>query len=239
MVNVSLAFDPSGPFRVSIGALDTGTASVSATVIDFDASNWDVPRPITVLAVQDDDVADDSTVVRATASGVSPAEVTDDDDQAIVAEQSLLAVDEGASVNLGVRLAFRPSSPVTISVTSSAGATATPSMMVVTAAEDDADNSDETATITVSVANGPSAEVTVNVIDDERQSLVVTPTNFNLEEEAGGETFEVSLAFPPQGSVTVNLVSSDAQRLPLSVNSLTFGPSTSPQGPPRSSWTAR
>ncbi len=117
-----LAFEPASPITLAFSSSDPGAATVSPASLDFDASNWDLPRAITVSGTDDDDLANESVTVAVSGGGLAPDAlavlVTDDDAQAILADRLQVTVGEGDSEHVGVRLAFAPPAPVSINVAS-------------------------------------------------------------------------------------------------------------------------
>jgi glucose/arabinose dehydrogenase len=127
---------------------------------------------------------------------------------------------EGGTAVFTVRLAQAPAANVTVSVARTAGDTnvviaggstltftpanyATPQSVTLNAAED-ADVANDSATLTVSSSGLPSYGVTVNAIDNDTSSLVVSATALSIIEGSSG-TFTVRLASQPAGNVTVTV----------------------------------
>ena len=139
---VKLSAKPSGPVTFSVAVVDgarsdlvlvTPSESVSVSdssptpLLTFGTADWDTYKSVTVYALDDADVGDDSeTLVNsATGGGYSAAanvEVTvvDDDNGRLVFDPPSVSVDEGMRGGYGVKLSALPSGPVTVAVSVSA-----------------------------------------------------------------------------------------------------------------------
>jgi hypothetical protein len=163
---VRLAHDPSDPLEVSVASSDTSTVAVSPAVLRFDSTNFGPPQTVTVTGVDDIDLVDGSATVTLSSTGVTAVEVAvsvdDTDVQTIVASAAALAVDEGTSATLTVRLAHDPSGPVAVTVASSdaSAASVSPARL-----DFDAGNFAEPQTVTIT-----------GVLDDDIESEPVTVT---------------------------------------------------------------
>ena len=230
----------------------TGLSGTSA--LTFTTSNWNTAQTVTVTAGQDDDGADDSETLTHTAAGGEYASVTAalpvtvvDDDRGIVLSPTSLEVDEGAAVGVSytVKLATQPSQAVTVTVTGHSGSDLnltglsgtstltfttgnwdTAQTVTVTAAQD-ADGSDDTATLTHTATGGnytgETADLAVTVDDDETVSLALTPTTLEVDEgDAEGGTYTVRLSHQPSENVTVTVTGHSGTDLSLDNASLTF-----------------
>ncbi len=249
---VKLATRPTGTVTVSVslpGAV-AGKATVSRATLTFTASNHGAAQPVTVSSEQDDDVRDESFAVALSASGggydgesasVAVA-VKDDDEPGLVVVPPVLEVREGGSEAFTVRLATRPTAPVTVSlsVASRDGETmtvdgpasltfttanyATPRTVTVPGEQDD-DSRDENVTVSLSASgggyDGVSGSVAVTVRDGDAPALVATPPGLGVE-EGESDTFTVKLATAPSAAVTVSVRSGDTDAATVDPASLTF-----------------
>jgi hypothetical protein len=192
-----------------------------------------------VSALPDDDVADDSIPVSLTTSGGGPtATVTvisvDDDTQAIQTPTSLMVL-EGGTLQLGVRLLFRPASDVTVTLApgSSAVATVSPSTLTFTPADyattqfvtlsgtQDNDLVANTTTITASAPGIADAVTNVTVNDDDTQAIQAA-TSLSVNENQT-QNLGVRLAFQPATVVNVNVATTFAD-VSLGAATLVFTP---------------
>ena len=89
--------------------------------------------------------------------------------------------------------------------------------------DDDAEDDEETLTLTASGGgyDGVSGNVTVTIEDDDTASLIISPTVLEIPEEES-ETFTVSLFTPPSSPVTVNITPRAGAELDVDPPTLTF-----------------
>jgi hypothetical protein len=74
---VSLTFDPNGPVEVT-NAYYSGDNNISVldgSTLYFDSNNYDIPQPVT-LAAEDGNYSSGTTIIRVSAIGVAPADIT-------------------------------------------------------------------------------------------------------------------------------------------------------------------
>ena len=194
---VALEAAPSGAVTVAVSVSDGAGVEVSPTSLSFTAATWNMPQSVTVTALEDDDIDDESGALIHAASGGGydgvSAEVAvmvdDGDEPSLVASESSLSLEEGASASYTVALEAAPSGAVTVAVSVSDGAgvevsptslsftAATwnmPQSVTVTALEDD-DIDDESGSLIHAASgggyDGVSAEVAVMVDDDDEPSV--------------------------------------------------------------------
>ncbi len=160
-------------------------------------------------------------------------EVIDNDEIGLIVKPSTMNVAEGESDSYTVSLAAQPTDDVTVTIT---GITepvtvdtdpSTPGdqntlifttsdwgdkqKTVTVIANDDPNGADETVTLTNTASGGDyqsaaPEDVTVNVIDEDKPEIVVTPTSVPLD-EGGHDTYTVSLSLQPTSAVTVTVTS--------------------------------
>ncbi|MDE0613404.1 MAG: fibronectin type III domain-containing protein [bacterium] len=247
---VSLATRPSGTVTVSLTTDDPGAASVPTGDLTFTTGNWDTAQTVTVTGVQDDDAAAETAKITATAASADTGydgataevavSVSDDDTAEIVVNPSSLPVAEGSTASFEVSLATRPSATVTVTVASDDTTAATvpagdltfttgnwdTAQTVTVTAVQDADAAADTAKVTAAAAsadpdyNGATAEVDVNIIDDDTPGLVA-PASLKVA-EGSTASFEVSLATQPTAAVTVALTSDDPGAASVPAGDLIF-----------------
>ncbi|HIA00989.1 MAG TPA: hypothetical protein EYN66_03630, partial [Myxococcales bacterium] len=248
-VSLSLAYAPSSPFSVTVSSADPGAATVSPQTLTFTAGNYATTQSISITAVNDGDLADENVTLTVAATGLVDQTlaltISDDDVQSLILTQSDLSMNEGGISTVGVRLGFAPSADVTVSISNSdSGAVSvnasnltftsanysTVQDIQITALQDlDSDDEDLILTLTESTSSA-SNSVTVNIVDDEVQAIVVSPGLVVLDEGSTG-SFTVVLAHDPTGSVTVGLVSAVSAAATVTPSTLSFDSSnyTSPQ----------
>ncbi len=193
---VALGAAPAGAVTVSVSVSEGAGVSVSPASLAFTADDWNAPRTVTVAALEDDDIADESGSLTHAASGggyggVSAevrVSVADNDEPSLIVSQSSLSLDEGASATYAVALGAAPSGPVSVSVAVSEGAGVSvspaslsftaddwsmPRTVAVEALEDD-DIADQSGSLTHAASGGGyggvSAEVRVSVSDNDEPS---------------------------------------------------------------------
>ncbi len=238
---VRLSSAPSGPITVDVVSPNTSAVTVSPATLSFTPANYVTPQVVTVTGVQDANTGDESVPVRLSATGLLPIEVTvavrDDDTLAILAVPSSVTVAEGQTQSFGVRLSGAPSGSLVVAIASSdpGAVTAAPTSLTFTAANfatpqtvtitgvQDADTTNESASLTLSAAGAPDATVAVTVTDDDVAGLVLSATTLTVG-EAGQGTVELSLSAAPSADVTVTVASSDPAAATASPTSLTFTP---------------
>ena len=226
--SVALTQQPSTPVTVTVTSGNTAAATVSPASLTFTTTDWNVAQEITVIAPQDDDVATGTATVTLAATGLTPrtvaVTVTDDDTQAILTTPaSTVAITEGATATLNVRLAFRPASDVVVSVSSLAPgiATVTPATLsfsstsfatnqpVTISAQQDADAVAGTTSVRLESAGlGLQRDVTVDITDDDTLAIEADTTTLALT-EGMTPTFGVRLTAQPIGPLTIAVASSD------------------------------
>lgn len=241
-IGVSLLSQPSADVVVTLSSGDTNVATVAPATFTFTPANWANPRVAIITAPEDVNLADDTTTLTASADGLTPVTavitVLDNDTQALVVNPNTLTINEGASQNINVRLAYQPAGTVTVSAVSSdpSAAAVAPASLTFDATNwnvnqpfavsgvQDADVDDETATITISSAGLPNLLIPVTVVDDDVQNISVNPTSLALTEGGNAGSFQVSLTQQPGANVTVTVASSDAGAASVDITTITFTP---------------
>lgn len=225
-ITVTLQANPVDPATVTIVIDDDTAVGASTATLVFNATNWGDPQTVVVSALGDADTRNEVATLTF-ASAVAPSQVltvnvTDPDQQSLVLTTNVVALGEGDNQLVGVRLAFDPVDPVTVTVLSSdANAVgAAPATLVfnsgnyqdvqnvTVSAPQDNDTVDETETVTLTSPVTAAEVIDVTVTDDDTQAIVTSVGVLNLNEGAGGN-FTVQLAFNPLGAVTVNVATSD------------------------------
>ncbi len=245
-----LSAQPTGG-NVALFVTKSGSPDVllTSTNLIFTADDWSVEQSVTVRANEDHDGIADSAVVSLSASGADyggvsggvQVQVSDNDAPGLVLSSLLLAVDEGGSGSVGVKLSVEPSGDVSLALTKngSADVSFTPSSMTFTPsnwdesqaitvnAAEDSDGHPDTASLSLTATGadyeGITAGVQVQVVENEAFGLSVTPRKLEVRE--GEEApFTVSLTAQPNWNVSVALTSENPD-VTLSPSTLRFTPS--------------
>ncbi len=244
---VALGTEPPGPVAVAVSVSEGAGVSVSPASLAFTADDWNAPRTVTVAALEDDDIADQSGSLTHAASGggyggVSAevrVSVADNDEPSLIVSESSLSIDEGGGASYTVALGAAPAGAVAVSVAVSEGAGVSvspaslaftaddwsmPQAVTVSALEDD-DIADESGSLTHAASGGGyggvSAEVRVSVADNDEPSLIVSESSLSID-EGGGASYTVALGAAPAGAVAVSVAVSEGAGVSVSPASLTF-----------------
>uniref|UniRef100_UPI00046FA6B8 beta strand repeat-containing protein n=1 Tax=Thioalkalivibrio sp. HK1 TaxID=1469245 RepID=UPI00046FA6B8 len=229
--DVKLATLPSANVNVTLTAGRNPDVSVDKTTLAFTPANWNTAQRVTVSAAEDDDLDNDGESIVLSASGgdyVSVEEsvnvtVTDNDNAGLTVSPTTLDLTEGRQGTFTVRLTKRPSDDVSVTLTLPSGSDVSADKASLTFTDDDWD---KTQTVTVRVAQDDDAvddgtsvislassgggydnlseSVSVDVTDDDEESLVLPPNALKIAEGGSGR-FAVSLATLPSGTVSVTL----------------------------------
>ena len=190
---VVLDTQPTGDVMVDIGS-DNTDVTVSSSSLTFTTLNWSAEQTVTVTGGQDADAADDAATLTHNPSGadynsVSNADlavtVTDDETAGVTVTPTSLTIGEGGSGTYTVVLDTQPTGDVTVTIvdpTDNTDVKAEPAALTFTtinwnsaqtvtvSAVQDADATDDTATVTHTVSGYGSvvtaASVTVTVAED-------------------------------------------------------------------------
>ena len=250
---VSLDTEPSRDVTVAIASADTDAVTVSPASLTFTDDDYDTAQTVTVSGVADTDNDDESVELTLSATGGIIAgnvkkTISVDDAQApsaIVVSDAAAAlnIDEGdsaggtftvrihppstPSVTVSVDVASRFTSIITASPdTLTFAANATAAQTVTVTAAEDADNRNESVTITLSTDSIDAVDATkrIAVKDDETPSgnIMLDSTAPLPIGEGGNGTFTVSLDTEPNDEVTVSVTSDDAGAVSVNPISLIF-----------------
>lgn len=226
---------------------DTDLTVTSGASLTFTPANFSVFQNVTISAGQDADQINGTAVFRASATGLTSADVNvteSDNDIAINTSVTTLNVVEGATAQFGVRLSAAPLANVTVSVTrisgdadltvSSGGTlTFTPANFgafqnVTIAAAEDVDLLNGAAVFRAAATGLTSADVNVGELDNDPAILIATNLVRSPLAVIEGTTAQVGfrLATAPAANVTVNVarLSGDANLNVSAGATLTFTP---------------
>ena len=247
---VKLATLPTGDVDVTVTSGDPGALEIlQGGSLSFDTGNWNVARPVTLRAAQDDDATEERVTITLSADGGDYAGVgatvqvtVDDDEEAeLVIDPTALEVDEGDTGSFTVRLGSQPTAAVNVSLNSpdtgaaslstgslsfDSGNWRTERTVTVTGVQDE-DSAQESVRVTLLATGGDyggkEGAVLVTVRDDEAPvpGLVMNPTSLTVDENGSG-TFTVKLATAPTATVRVSLSSDRSSIATVSPATLTF-----------------
>ncbi|MBF2755818.1 MAG: hypothetical protein ISN29_11265 [Gammaproteobacteria bacterium AqS3] len=229
---VNLTFSESNP---DVTADTKPRKSGNQTTLTFTSDNWSTAQAVTVSAAEDDDEQDESAKLRLSGAGLQTGEVEieviDDDgndaELRFVLTPSLVTLTEqGRSETFKVRLNLPPGTDRSVNLIANdnsdvrfVGATSLTftdfnwrkDRTVTIKAIGDIDSADEEETVKVKSAGIPTGQVTVEITDDDNNSLEIiisgetkqkVPMTIN---EGSSGTFDVYLSAPPVNGSTVEV----------------------------------
>ena len=247
---VVLNTQPSGNVMVAIRSNNTDVTVPSST-LTFTMTDWNTEQTVTVTAGQDADAANDMATLTHNPSGggynsVSSVSlmvtVTDDEMAGVTVTPTSLTVNEGGTNTYTVVLDTQPTATVTVTIvdpTDNADVTANPASLtfstsdwntavtVTVSADEDADSTQDRATVTHTVSGGDYGSVTasgvsVTVTDNDTPGVTVTPASLTVGEGGTGR-YTVRLNTQPSGNVMVAISSNNTDvTVPQSSSTLTF-----------------
>ena len=245
-VMLMLSEPPGRSVTIQIDKTDSGATTADYSVPDaVTFGPNDTEKSISFSATQDS-INDDNESVDLTLSSalpdrvtaVSPSSttvsITDDDGPGVLITPTTLTVPEGRSRTYTVKLTSQPTASVTVTIRTSGSTTvthdATNDMLTftaatwasnqtvrVSAAEDDADHVDDTATISHSVTSGDGdysgiivGSVAVTVTDDEGVPVEVSFDQATyIIDEGDDQVVRVTLSVDPERTVTIPFVKTE------------------------------
>ena len=253
---VVLDSKPSSEVTLTISRSGDGDISPEVTSLTFGPASWNTPKTVRVSAAEDDDAVNDSaTLAHSTTSsdttydGLTVSDVavsvTDDDPAGVRVTPTSLTIPEGGSRAYTVALTSKPSSEVTIGVTSSnsdvtlnktslmfAPSTWNQTQTVTVSAAQDQDARDDSASLAHTASSSDASydgasisDVTVSVTDDDTDGVTITPTGLSLA-EGGSSSYTVVLDSKPSAEVTLTISHSGDGDISPNRTSLTFGPAS-------------
>ena len=199
VVSVRLRSAPATNVNVTVSRIsgDTDLSVTGGASLTFTPANFGTAQLVTISGAEDADLENDIAVFRVTAPGIATHDLTvngiDNDDPQLVVSTTSLSVNEGSTNTFTVRLATNPGpTGLSVTVARTAGDTdvsvsggaslsftsanfATPQTVTIAAAND-GDNTNDTATITVSATGQTSRNVAVTVADNDPLAPVFTST---------------------------------------------------------------
>ena len=242
-VGVTLSLEPAMNRTVMMTNSDPGAVTVSPGSLTFTPMNWNMAQFFYITPVQDDDTTDESVTLTLSSTGLTSktvtVEVTDDDAQSIQSEDRVEMGEEESQVSVGVTLSAEPSSNRTVMLTNSdpGAVTVSPGSLTftpetwnveqffsITPVQDD-DATDESVTLTLGGTGLTSKTVTVEVTDDDTQSIQ-SADSVEMREDSGQVSIGVTLSARPNDVRAVAVVSGDKGVVTVSPRELEFTPET-------------
>ncbi|MBA3684304.1 MAG: hypothetical protein H0W72_03585, partial [Planctomycetes bacterium] len=246
---VQLNTQPLANVTFGLVSSNTGEGTVSPASLTFTPANWYVVQTVTVTGVDLEDVDDTDIsyqIVPGAASGgdytgIIPAPVfmeNKDNDVAgfqVTPVSGLSVAENGGTATFRVLLTSRPTSGVTISLTSGTGGTVAPTslsftngvgsnwnvpqIVTVTGVNDDIDDGNVNFTITTSNSVStdvnydakPVPDVVVVNVDDDAAGVLVTAGALALSEGGGSGSYTLRLTSQPAATVTISVRTDDGQ----------------------------
>ena len=235
-----LTSQPADTVTIELTSSDTSAVTVNSP-ISFSTTDWNTAKTVTLTGEEDGDIAGESVTISYGISGgdydsvtleAQRVAVTDNDTGGITSTGGAsVAVTEGSEATYELVLTVAPTGPVTITLTSddTGAVTVTPmitfdasdwnTMKTVTVtAEDDADATDESVTITYGISGGGYDAVTLTAqsvtVDDDETATPAGVTSSQsgalaLTEGGSDGTYTLVLDTEPTDTVTIDLTSDD------------------------------
>ena len=234
---------------------DETTAQAADYVVASSISIADAARSgTTSFTVTDDQIAEGTETVVIELGSTLPTDVvagadavaidiTDNDTPGLVFSPTSVGMAEGDDASYSVKLATEPTSTVTVTITGHSGTDLTldatslefttstweDAQTVTVTAGEDADTTDDTATLAHAASGGGygavAADLAVTVTDNDTPGLIVSPTSLDVD-EGDDASYTVRLATEPTGTVTVTITVPAGTDLTLDATSLEFTTST-------------
>jgi hypothetical protein len=124
-ITVKLSGDPGTTREMTITSSDPTKISVITNTLSFNSSNWNIPQAVTLSALADMNVIDETVTITASGVGLGTSIQTvtskDNDTLALLVTNvsGTTSVNEGSSLQFNVKLNFQPpSSPYTVTISS-------------------------------------------------------------------------------------------------------------------------
>ncbi len=256
---------PTSNVTITLTSGNPAEGTIAPSTLTFTTANWNTAQTVTITGV-DDDVDDDNVAYTITTnpaastdgkySGLNPADVsvtnTDNDTAGftVTPTSGLTTTEAGGTAQFTIRLNTRPTSNVTIPISSSNTAEGTvsvpsvtftpanwnvPQTITVTGVDDNVDDDNVSytaitgaATSTDTKYNGLNpANVSVTNTDNDTAGITVSPTSGLTTTEAGGTaTFTIVLNTRPTANVTIGISSSNSAEGTASPASVTITPTS-------------
>ena len=230
-VQLRLALRPGGDLGITLTPSQGDKLTLTPGTVRFTAASFSTPVPITLEALPDADARDDTitveVVVDALGRVVATFQVTILDDdvtpaRTIAATRSAVSLSEGgAAQSVGIFLQEPITAPLVVDlrVADPTAAAVVPSQLTFTPADfgvaqqvavtaiPDDDTTPSSTTLVSTAPGATPATVSVQILDDDSQQLLVSPTSppYVRLDEGGSATFQLALAFRPATDLSVTV----------------------------------
>ena len=252
----SVVLDAQPTADVIIDIETTGDISADPASLTFTPGNWNAPQNVTITDAGDDDAVDDTnTLSHAVQQGSATeytgvtvddvtVQVTDDDSAGVEVSADSLALNEGEGRAYSVWLTAQPTGTVSVTVAAGGDLVVNPTTLtfrpndwegqnVNVYAGHDVDATDDTATITHSVAVGSVSEfrsarvssVAVTVTDDDEPQMTLEFVSGNYAFDEGDATAAAAV------KLTTNEAVAPKQDMVVTIRSEPSDPRTAAAGP--------
>ena len=248
---------------VAVASGGDGSFSVNPSTLTFSQSNWNTGKNVVISAASDADafpgiasvqhVSKQTSATDAYVGASASLAVTESETgtAGVMLTPTSLTVPEGGTKTYAVVLKSEPTAPVTVSITQpsdtddasltvskstlnfTTGTWNTPQIVTVSAAADDSDVADGTASFLHSASGGDYTGLTATLSateEDDDATLTLSATSLTVS-EGGSAEYTVALDTQPTGAVTITIThpmgsTNDDDDLTLSTTSLIFDAST-------------
>ena len=229
IITIKLSGNPLDARTITVSSSDTSHLTLSGTSFNFDSTNYGTNQNITLSALQDINVIQETISITAVSSPYiisQSVNITkpEDDTQSLVFTTSNSSVNEGSNINLTLKLAFEPSAntAITITIPSNTGISFASGSFSGTYSNtfttgnwnsgftipvyglEDVNTIAENITITASAGGSPT-DVTLGIssVDNDIQEISI-PTTLSLV-EGNNSSILVKLLFDPVSPLTITL----------------------------------
>ncbi|PZR04118.1 MAG: hypothetical protein DI536_34880 [Archangium gephyra] len=221
---VALSEAPTADVTVNVSApAGVGPTLSSGATLNFTTGNWAVPQVVELTAADDANTDSETTLFTVAATGYGAEQVTarsiDNNGVRLVLSSATVSVPEGGTQDFTVALSKAPGGTLTVNVARTAGSNAvtvttggtltfntsnwmTPQTVTLSAGND-ANNVDETATVTVTAPGADARNVAVTVLDDEPVAPLITSMPTLTAVVGAPWTYDVEAAGRPAVTFTL------------------------------------
>lgn len=231
-VGVTLSGNPGISRTVSFASGNTSSMSISSgSSITFTTTDWSTVKNVVVSGVEDNNVFNETVLLTGTGTSIVTAStsitIADNDTQSFTLSGTSTVTEGSSSETMGVRLAFSPgvgqSLTVTISSSDTISVTVSPSTLTFTDSNyttvqnvtltgvEDANETSDTVTISVSANGVNTGTRVVTTIENDTRAVFSGDTTF--EESGNPGIIKIKLSGNPGINRTITLVSSNVNNM--------------------------
>ena len=237
-IGIKLAGNITQSYTISITSSNPSAISVSPSTLTFTSSNFSIDQQLTLSALQDENIINESVVINLSSTGLSKVDLSintiDDDTQNIIIS-GITEVNEGTSGSITVKLSKDPSTNVIVNLTSSVSTSLSignssllftslnysiPQTVTINGLQD-SNQTSETVIISATSSGITTANWNIVCIEDDTTIVFGSPENYY---ENGENKIPITLSGNPGKQRTV-LFSVSSLTISLSSTSLDFTPS--------------